>query len=454
MRLALQLSMPAILAQLTGILLEYIDSAMVGSLGAAASAGIGLITSTTWLFTGLINATANGFNVQIAHQFGAREKEKARTTYLDGMRITVLFAAALGLLAAAISPWLPIWLGGGEDIYKNAFLYFLVFSLTLPIYGIFFMSVGALRCAGNMRIPSIVTIGCCILDVAFNALFIFVLKMGVLGAAIGSVCAYTLGMGVLLWYIFRKSHDFGFRDKPLPLRPLFRKTPEGDRVFRWRKPIKEVATLREALRISSPLYFERIFTCSAQIFTTYIVAPLGTVAIASHAFGITIEGICYMTGFGIADAATTLVGQSLGAKRGQLMRDFERVTITMGFVAMGVMGVLMYVFSPYIMMLMTPDMAVRDLTVECLRIEAFTEPLYGVSIVCYGCFVGAADTRAASWLNLISIWGVRMTLSVWLVRSLGLQGVWLAMAIELSVRGVIFLTHLIRTNSRLNRGFS
>ena len=116
---------------------------------------------------------------------------------------------------------------------------------------------------------------------------------------------------------------------------------------------------------------EHAVICGAQIMTTTIVAPLGVCAIAANSFAITAESLCYMPGYGIADAATTLVGQSYGAGRKRLTRRFACITVLMGMVVMGLMGVVMYVGAPLIIGSMTPDAEVRALGVMALRIEAF-----------------------------------------------------------------------------------
>ena len=179
--------------------------------------------------------------------------------------------------------------------------------------------------------------------------------------------------------------------------------------------------------------------CGAQIVSTIIVAPLGTIAIAANSFGITVEALCYMPGYGISDAATTLVGQSLGAGRRFLARSFGRITLGMGMTFMTLMAVVMYTASPALMSVMTPDLDVQKLTVQILRIEAFAEPMFAASIVCYGIFVGARDTLIPCTMNLSSMWLVRIVLAYILVSFMGLQGVWIAMASELCFRGFIFL---------------
>lgn len=149
-----------------------------------------------------------------------------------------------------------------------------------------------------------------------------------------------------------------------------------------------------------------------------------------------------MPGYGIAEAATTLVGQSLGAGRKDLTLRFARITVGMGMAVMTVMGIVMYVAAPLMMDIMTPVAGVQSLGVMALRTEAFAEPMFAASIVAYGVFVGAGDTLVPSVMNLFSIWAVRLTLAAWLAPSMGLQGVWLAMCVELCFLGVIFLVRL------------
>ena len=187
---------------------------------------------------------------------------------------------------------------------------------------------------------------------------------------------------------------------------------------------------------------ERFINSAAQITLTIIVAPLGAAAIAANAFAITVEGLCYMPGFGISDAATTMTGQSLGAGRYKLANRFAWTSVIMGMLIMGIMGVFLYLFAPFLIGIMTQDMQIVDLGVMALRIEAWAEPMYAASIVAYGAFVGAGDTLIPSFMNLGSMWGVRVVLAALLAPTLGLHGVWIAMAIELTFRGAIFLIRL------------
>lgn len=431
LRMVAQLSWPAIMAQLSAILMEYIDASMVGSLGAYASASIGLVATTTWLFWGLGGALSTGFSVQVAHQVGAANDASARDIARQSIISLFLFGLLIAAVGAGISHRLPVWLGGGPEIVGDSAAYFLIVMLSLPFCYLTFLSSSLLRCSGNMLVPGMVNVIMCVLDVCFNYVLIFdshtVLGvtfpgagLGVMGAALGTALAELCAGGFLLWFILRRSGHLNFRGLRFPLR-------------------LNAATLRKALKISLPIGAERIIMCSAQIMVTVIVAPLGAVAIAANAFGITAESLCYMPGYGISDAATTLVGQSLGARRKDLARSFGKITIGLGIGVMTLMGVVMWLAAPLMMSLFTPDAAVRSLGVTALRIEAWAEPMFAAAIVAYGVMIGAGYAVVPACINFGSIWVVRVTLAAILAPSYGLAGVWLAMCIELCVRGAVFL---------------
>jgi len=182
--------------------------------------------------------------------------------------------------------------------------------------------------------------------------------------------------------------------------------------------------------------------CTAQVAISAIIAPLGTVAIAANTFAINVESLCYMPGHGIAEAATTLVGQSKGAMKPHLMRSFAWICMLMGMGIMAFMGVIMWLYAPQMLSVITPDKAVIALGTEILRIEAWAEPGFAAAIVAMSIFVGLGKTLVPSLMNLASIWGVRVTLTLLLAPTMGLRGVWIAMAIELCFRGFIFIVRL------------
>lgn len=438
--LTAKLAMPAILAQLSSIMMQYIDASMVGRLGADQAASVGLMNSSLWLFWGICSSVTTGFSVQVAHRVGAKDYEGARSVLRQAITACLVFSIVITGLGAAIAWQLPRWLGGSDAIVHGSSVYFLTFVLALPMLTLNYLAGGMLRCAGNMKVPSLLNVLMCVLDIVFNFFLIFPTRemsvagvtltmpgagLGVFGAALGTVAAEIIVACLMLYHLCCRQDGLRLRGEP---RGSFR-------------PTREV--LRRAVKISVPMTLEHAIFCGAQVMVTVIVAPLGVVAIAANAFAVTAESLCYMPGFGIGDAATTLAGQSYGAGRMELVKRFCHITVGLGVVVMTVMGAVMWLCAPWMMDLMTNVEAIRQLGTEILRVEAWAEPMYAASIVAYGAFVGVGDTLIPAIMNFGSIWCVRIPVAAILAPSVGLRGVWVAMAVELTFRGVIFVWRML-----------
>ena len=415
-----KLSVPSILTQITSILMQYIDSAMVGNLGANASAAIGLITTSTYLFGGISAAISAGFSVQVAQYIGANQSHDARRVVRHGLVTTLLFSIGLTAIGIAISGKLPIWLGGEQVLWQDSSRYFFVYSAALPFMLLNQLAASCLQCSSNMVVPSVLNAAMCLLDILLNA--ILIPRYGVLGAALGTAGAMAIVSILMLFFCCVRSTVLRIDPKePCPF----------DR-----------SILKRALKIGMPVGTQEIAVTGAMIVATRIIAPLGTVSIAAHSFAVTAESLCYMPGFGIAAAATTLVGQSAGAGEYDRAKKLSYISTAFGCCFMSVTAIIMYFACPFVFQLLTPDLQVRALSTQVLRIEMFAEPLYAISIVASGALRGVEDTLIPSLMNLFSIWVVRLGLSILLVGRLGLIGAWVAMAIELSVRGLLLLYRL------------
>lgn len=256
------------------------------------------------------------------------------------------------------------------------------------------------------------------------------LGAGVAGAALGSLLAFICVAVPLAYYAIFRS-------------PILSWKQDVERfVWRWQY-------IWNAMKIGAPMALQYLLMNGAQLVSTMIVAPLGNIAIAAHSFAITAESLCYMPGYGISEAATTLVGQSVGADRRDLHRSFAWMTVSLGMVVMAFMGVVMYIFAPEMIGLLSPVAEIQHLGTSVLRIEAFAEPFFAAAIVAYSVCIGAGDTLKPSMINLGSMWLIRLTLAYALASQYGLCGVWFAMAVELSLRGLMFIFYLFR---RLRKG--
>ena len=436
--LVLRMSLPAILAQLTTIAMQYIDAGMVGSLGANATASIGLVSSSTWLVGGVCIGLSSGFSVQVAHQVGAGKLKEASSILRQSLIVLLSLSLLISFLGIRISHVLPLWLGGEEDLISNAGSYFLIYSAAVPFRMLRMLSGNMMQCSGDMKTPSVLSGMICFLDVIFNSFLIFPTRivtlfgiqrtlpgagLGVTGAALGTALAEVVISLIMLFTVCLKNQKLSIR------------IHRGS----W-KLNRDV--LKRAVLIGAPLSLDQMIMCAAYIAGTRMISPLGSASLAAHSLAITAESLCYMPGFGIGAAATAIIGQTIGAGRFDLTRSFSRISVLTGILLMGLTGMLMYLLAPLVFSLLTSDPSVARLGTRVLRIELFAEPLYGASICCAGVFRGAGDTFVPSIMNLASMWCVRIVLAVFLVPSMGLAGYWTAMALELCIRGIIFLLRM------------
>ena len=438
-QVALTLSIPSILQQLVVTAMEYIDAAMVGHIGAGATAAIGIVSSSTWLLNGILLGLSTAFSIQIAQYLGADRQADARGV----LRQAMLFNLAAGLAAAGfgvgISGHLPGWLGADASLQADASAYFAIWSAALPLTIAMGMYTAMLRATGDALTPSLISVLVCALDVVFNFFLINPTReltlfgrsvtvwgagLEVPGAALGTALSTIIGGALTLGILL-------LRDGPLCIRK-----PGSWKITR--------ACLLNLWRVGAPLAAERAALSSAQVVLVRIVSGLGTVAIAANSLGVSAEGLCYMAGYGIQDAAIALIGQAVGANRKDMARRFAWLCTGIGIGIMALSGMGLWVFAPTLMGIFTADAAVIALGARVLRIEAFAEPMFGASIVASGAMQGAGDSTACFVLNLVSMWGIRLTLASFFAPRFGLAGVWGSMCCELCIRGLLFLFRLAR----------
>ena len=358
LRLIWNLSVPAVLAQLSSIIMTYIDASMVGHLGEREGAAIGLVASSTWLIWGLCFACSMGFTVQIAHLIGAGKNDEARNLVKVSIFVNAVFALVLTAVIVAISPLVPKWLGSSEAIYQDSYIYFLIFAFSIPVCQFNSLAGGMLQSSGDMKIPSAMQILSGIFNVILNYVFIYMLEMGVMGAAIATFISRFVTTIPLILFLLYKNEILRLR--------------KNEKIYFRR------AYFSNAFKIGLPTAFEQIIMTGGQVAFTKIVSPLGQTALSANSFAITAESLCYMPAYGLAAAATTITGQCYGSGQKKLTWNFGWLTTIVGMILMVVTGSLMFIFSHEMIAFISPEPAVIALGAKILMIEAFSEPFYNI----------------------------------------------------------------------------
>ena len=436
-KLILLLAWPTIIEQILHTAVNYVDTAMVGSIGTYATAAIGVCTSTIMLLMGVMNIAGIGFSVTVARRIGEGDHEAARTTMRQAMLSVVFIGLSLtALVELILAPNLPRWMGADAEILPYSVMYFRIIGLGYVFNTAMMVSGAILRCMGDTKTPLKFNILTNLINVCGNFLLIYPTRQltvlgvtftmpgagwGVAGAAAATVTATAFSACCLASTLF-------LRKGPLQI------SLKDD--YRPRKDI-----LLQAFRLGVPSFFERATISLGQIVSTAMITGLGTSAIAAHQLANTGESLCYMPIFGFSIAATTLVAQNLGAGDKERARQQGSWCIGMAVCVMCCTSGLMFALAPQIIDIFSNDPQVIALGSQVLRIEALAEPFFAIASVVSGILRGAGDTKWPFYISLAGMWLLRVPVAFVLINGFGwsLHAVWVGMALDLILRGLISL---------------
>ena len=393
----LALAWPTMLEQLMQTAVQYIDTAMVGSLGTQATAAVGATTTVNWLIGSSISALGVGFLSFIAQAYGAKDKNAASRAVMQAVIVTVVCGGFFTALTLGLSGVIPVWMQVDESIRELAGRYF--FILYLPMLPrtatIIFGTV--LRAAGDTKSPMKIGVWVNLINVVLNFLLIYPTRvirgitvpgagLGVIGAAIASAVAFAFGGIAITMVLWRHSLV----------------SPRGQS-FR-----PDWTILRPCLRVAMPNMLQRFGTSLGYVAFASMINALGEVATAAHTIANTVESAFYIPGYGMQTAAATLAGNAWGARDRQRLKDLSAMFIPIEVSLMVLTGGALFLSAPALMDIFSDSPEVIGLGTTVLRMVALSEPAYGFSIIIEGMMLGTGNTKEPFFYNIIGMWGVRI----------------------------------------------
>ncbi|MDD2956892.1 MAG: MATE family efflux transporter [Oscillospiraceae bacterium] len=434
LKIIVLLAWPVFVEQILTTLVSYADTAMVGALGKAATAAVSISNSPIMLINGIIMSLGVGITALIARSVGAGDEERARELTRHAVMMMVLVGIPLVLLITACSRVIPQLMGADESILDTAAQYNLIIG-PFRFFGMCSMIFNsAFRGAGDTKTPLRINIAVNILNVIGNYFLIngthtvtlwrWTVTMpgagwGVAGAAAATAASMTVGGVIAIILLFTKHGPtrISIRDK-----------------YRINLPLT-----KQIFSISIPAMLERICMSSAGILVSRAIASLGTAVIAANSLYLTAESMSFMPGFAFATATTTLVGQSLGAKKPNLAKRYTKYTALLASCTLAVAGACLYIFGESILRFFTPDEEVIAIGYECLKLVAFLQPVQVLAWVYAGALRGAGDTKSTFYITAVTTWGIRTLGAVLLIRvfHLGLLEAVMCMCVDGFVRALL-----------------
>lgn len=414
----LSLALPTMLEQFLATAVQYIDTAMVGTLGTHATAAVGATATVNWLINGTVSAIGVGFLSYISKACGAGDRDRAKRAAAQAVLVTLIVGIGFTALALALSTRVPVWMRADPSIQELASQYFFVMYTPMLARSAILLFGNLFRAVGDSKTPMRVGLMVNLINVAGNLLLIYPTRVwhgltlygagwGVVGAAAASAAAYFVGgivITVALWRHPRISPR-GFSLKP------------------------ESAILRPCLQVALPNALQRFATSLGYVAFAAMVNALGETATAAHTIANTVESAFYVPGYGMQMAAATLAGNALGAGEHKKINHLAGMLLTLEVVMMVVSGGLLFLFAPNMMGLFSADAAVIALGAVVLRMVAVSEPFYGVSIILEGMMQGMGQTMLPFVIGVTGMWGVRIvgTFLCTQIFGMGLISAWACM---------------------------
>lgn len=427
------LAWPTMLEQLMQTAVQYIDTAMVGTLGTDATAAVGATTTINWLIGSTVSAVGIGFLAYIAQAMGAGRQNDVRKASAQAILAVLAVGALFTVLPLSLSRMVPVWMQVDPAVQDDAAIYFFILYTPMLARTAIIIFGTILRAAGDTKTPMRVGIWVNVINVVLNFLLIYPTKtvhflsldwtlygagLGVAGAAIASSIAFTVG-GVMITVALWKHPDVS--PKGQSLRP-------------------DPAILRPCMRVAYPNALQRFGTSLGYVAFAAMVNSLGEVATAAHTIANTVESAFYIPGYGMQTAAATLAGTALGAGDRKRIRDLAKMILLIEIALMILSGGLLFAFAKPMMGLFSDDMAVILLGTTVLQMVALSEPFYGVSIIIEGMMQGMGKTIMPFVCNIVGMWGIRIvgTFLCTQLWGMGLISAWTCMILHNLMLFVMF----------------
>ena len=433
------LAWPTVLEQFMQTAVQYIDTAMVGSLGTAATAAVGSTTTINWLVNGSISALGIGFLSFIAQSLGANEGEKAKRAAAQSVLVCLICGVFFTVLTLSFSPIVPMIMQVEEEIRPAAAQYFFILYAPMIARAAILIFGTVLRAAGDTKTPMFIGALVNVVNVVLNFFLIYSTRavnlfgtevvvygagLGINGAALASAISFVVG-GIIITAAL-------LRHKSI--------SPLGYKML----PDKQI--LSPCLKVAMPNMLQRFATYLGYVVFASMINSVGETATAAHTIAGTVESAFYIPGYGMQSAAATLAGNALGARDKVMMREFSKVILIVEILLMIISGALLYIFAEPMMAIFSDDAEVIALGTTVLRMVAVTEPFFGAAIILEGMMLGVGNTVVPFIYNVIGMWCVRIggTFLCTVVFGGDLVSAWVCMIAHNIILFALFLVRYLR----------
>ncbi|EAA0202634.1 MATE family efflux transporter [Listeria monocytogenes] len=424
-----KLALPATIENILETAVGFIDSLLISRIGLFAVAGVGIANAILNVYIAIFIALGIGTSSLISRNIGAKNIEKAKMIAKQSLLLAIVSGFFLGLVSLLAGPQLLNLMGATKQTFDYSLQFFSIVGGGSIAIATMILLGSMLRAIGDTKSPMKIGFITNILNIILDYIFIFgwgpIPALGVVGTAIGTLTARVLG--TILLYRKVQSTTLSFS-----LFSIFQKS-----------------NYRELLNISFPAALERLVMRLGQVLYFGLIVGIGAKTYSAHSIAGSIESFVYMPAYGLATAAATLAGNSIGKKDYEETKRVAFYAVKYGVVILSILGVGLFFGTPYIASWFTTDTEAIKQIVIALRIDAFNQPGLATSLILAGVLQGMGDTKTPLYSTAFGMWVTRILGVIVLgnILNLGIAGVWLAIGIDLYIRS-LFLMYSFKRNVR------
>lgn len=425
----LALAVPAMIENSLQMLVGFVDTLFVSKISLNAVTAVGIANTVLAIYIAIFMAIGVGTSSLIARAIGSRNINKAKDIANKSTILSIIVGLILGIVSILFSKQLLMIMGANKEVLNQATLYFQIVSIPSIFISLMFSLSSILRGAGDTKSPMKIGWWVNAIHIILDYILIFGISfipgLGIIGAAIATVIARLIGVVLTIFYLKKSKLSFSFN---------------------FKIKLKELMPI---INLSTPAAIERLIMRVGQVVYVGLIVKISSDTYAAHTIAGNIETFAYMPGYGLAIAATTIVGQYIGNKKIKESYQMGMLTTYIGIFFMSLLGIAMFVFAPLIAKLFTTENHAINMVVTALRIDAFAQPALAIGLILVGALQGAGDTKSPMYSTAIGMWIIRV-LGVYILGvklNWGIAGVWIAIALDLYIRA-IFLHYRYKTYTK------
>ena len=405
------------------------DTVMVARVGDAAVSGVSLVDAVNNVMLMVFTATSTGGTIVCAQFLGARDRDganrAARQVLLSVAAISALCGLGCVLLRRQILSL--VFRDVEQSVMDAGLTYFLVTAISYPFIGVYGASAALYRAAGNSRRPMLVSAGGNLINIVGNAVFLFVFRWGVFGAALSTTLSRVLQCAVILW-LHRKPGQVIVLDRYLTIRPD------------WKM-------IRMILRVGIPTGVENGMFQLGRLMVQSTVALLPTAEIAAQAMINTLEYFTSMPSMAIGLGLVTVAGRCMGAGKPEEARSYTILLTIYSELLVILTGILIYLAVKPVCALSGLSRESAEIVVRIMLLITVVKPfVWPLAFTPSNALRAAGDVKFSMLVSAGSMWVFRVVLCAVLIRYLGfgVLGVWIAMFVDWTDRAIWFTVRFVR----------